>query len=326
MDESVIYVGLDDGYAATKLVASNGVQLRVPSRARAGAHGVSSVMGGASETMAYSTEGQRFTVGGMIEGEATRFDDYPVSPLNRVIVHHALQAAGLGGLPVHLVTGLPVAAFFTAGEVNRPLITAKQENLAKPVQAMSGEPMARLVGQSVYAEGVCAFIDYVVSDAGDTVADMHALVAVVDIGGRTTDCVTVSGGDIDHAKTGTGYIGVLDVIEMAAAQLCRQFEVETLSDGAVEAAVRTGRMRIYGRDHDVTGLIAGVIEEVGARIYREIMRQIGRAHEVDTVLFVGGGALLFADLLGRFRNGQMAPSPEFANARGMLKYARFVAG
>ena len=43
---------------------------------------------------------------------ATQEYGYPFSGLNRAIVEHALQQAGLAGHSLHAVSGLPVSAFY----------------------------------------------------------------------------------------------------------------------------------------------------------------------------------------------------------------------
>ena len=52
---------------------------------------------------------------------------------------------------------------------------------------------------------------------------------------------------------------------------------------------------------------------------------LGRGAELERILFVGGGAVALAeDIRDWFPNQTIAPHPAFANARGMLKYLRYV--
>ena len=127
-NEEIIYVGVDDGFRATKIVTSTGFQLAVPSLARSG-FALTSI--GSDEDAGiggYETDKRQFTVDSEIDGEDTRFDDYSLTEINRVLVNHVMQRAGLGGKRVALATGLPFQSFFIAGssDANQELISRKK--------------------------------------------------------------------------------------------------------------------------------------------------------------------------------------------------------
>jgi len=59
--------------------------------------------------------------------------------------------------------------------------------------------------------------------------------------------------------------------------------------------------------------------------HAETRRQLGLGVELDQVLFVGGGTVALAEhITNWFPNQAIAEHPAFANARGMLKYLRYV--
>ncbi len=61
------------------------------------------------------------------------------------------------------------------------------------------------------------------------------------------------------------------------------------------------------------------------RLHSETQRQLGLGAELERILFVGGGAVaLSGDIANWFPNQAIAEHPAFANARGMLKYLRYV--
>ena len=104
-------VGLDDGYAFTKLALPDGRLVAIPSRARLGRANVTWLDNAEQRIFEYETEDQSFAVG-EVDGEPTYFDAYPFSGLNRAIVQHGLQQAGLAAHSVHAVSGLPVSSFY----------------------------------------------------------------------------------------------------------------------------------------------------------------------------------------------------------------------
>ena len=95
-------VGLDDGYAYTKVALPDGRLSVIPSRARVGRSDVTWVHQGRQNIFEYETEGTRYSVGA-VDGAPTHFEGYPFSGMNRAIVQHALQQAGLGGQSLHAV-------------------------------------------------------------------------------------------------------------------------------------------------------------------------------------------------------------------------------
>ena len=126
---SPIQVGLDDGYAFTKVALPDGRLIAIPSRARVGKSGVTWIHEGQQRIFEYETEGTVYSVG-TVDGEPTNFEGYPTSGMNRAIVQHALQKAGLTGRSVHAVSGLPVSAFYKKnGEPRRDAIVILPDHL-----------------------------------------------------------------------------------------------------------------------------------------------------------------------------------------------------
>lgn len=327
--DSIIDVAVDDGHAGIKLaVLENGrisKFLRINSRARAGIHGTTMIdhPSSASNVVvpSYSTAGAQYTVGDFADAEGARFDDYPVSGLNRVLVHHALRLAGLGGRKIRLATGLPLSRFFKGEKPNDQLIAAKDEAIRIGVTPADGSATAEIVEHRVFPEGLGAWINYAVGDDGELREGLdEETVAIVDIGGRTTDtAVILPGRRIDHARSGSADIGVLNVIEAMSIALLKDKGVE-IPAHSIETALVTRTIRMWGNNEDVGHLVDAAAEEVLTRIMREINRRLGTGVDIDKILLVGGGAHVFKTALTRYPNITVAEMPEFANAFGFAKY------
>jgi len=328
-EQELIYVGVDDGFRQTKIVTSTGIKLSVPSLARSG-FALTSIHGEDAGSGGYETEGRQFTVDAEIDGEDTRFDDYALSEINRVLVNHVIQMAGLAGRDIKLATGLPFQSFFRPGsnEPNQDLIDRKIANLSIEVKPLNGAAAPHIVAQQVTAQGLAAYVDYLTADSGEIRADIDpsAPVAVLDIGGRTTDVVTVyGGGKLDHEVSGTGNIGISNVYDQLENELKRKFSVAKIRLGTLERVARERKIRLRGQEHNVSDLINAAVEDVGGQIIREIKRRIGDAAEMESVILVGGGAVLMEQLIRReFPHCYVPAEPEFANGRGMLKYIQFM--
>lgn len=329
-DSEIINVGADDGFASTKLVIyKNGKleqKLSIPSRARSGIHGTTMIdrPGDADAGIVvpgYETDGAHYTVGNFADAESARFDDYPFSGMNRVIVAHALRLAGLGGKKVSLATGLPLSRFFKADQANTEVINRKDASIRRVVTPMDGSQTAEIVDHRVFPEGLAAWIDYAVDAEGNLREGIEdESVAIIDIGGRTTDtAVVLPGRQIDHARSGSADIGVLNVIEGIGVSLLKAHGVE-IPAHAIESALVTRHIRMWGTQIDINEFIESATEEVLTRIMREISRRLGSAVDLDKIILVGGGAHVFKKVISRYQNITVAEDPEFANARGFAKY------
>ena len=194
---------------------------------------------------------------------------------------------------------------------------------------MSDALPAGIAFHEVIPEALAAWYDYVIVEReGKALLDEKQLsvpVAIVDIGGRTTDYVVVKDQGILHASSGSLQCGMLDVKQIVANGIQERFDLESLGEQLIAHAVEHKIVRLQGKDHDVAALVEAAKREVVERIHAETRRQLGLGLELDRVLFVGGGTVALAeDIANWFPHQAIAEHPAFANARGMLKYLRYV--
>ena len=323
-------IGIDDGYACTKLALPDGRLLTVPSTARPGRSRVTWMPNARPIIFEYETGGRIYSVG-EVNAVPTRFDGYPISGLNRAIVQHALQCADLEGQDVHAVSGLPVGAYYRhSGSRRQGAIAAKRENLLQPVQPKNLALATDIVEHEVIPEALAAWYDHVIAEQGGVgtldKAKVQRPIAVVDIGGRTTDTVVVRNQGVVHGSSGSCPLGMLDAEQAFAERIEERFDIGTLDPRLTQRVFASQSLRLYGRDYDVSGDVAEARQELVERLHAEVRRQLGGGAELDSVVFVGGGALALGEAIGDwFPNQTTASRPEFANARGMLKYLRYVA-
>lgn len=321
----MLSVAVDDGHAETKVVAFRDgeliLEMAIPSRARSGLHATTEV--GTKDGVvgsSYTTEGCSFYVGNFHDSETTRFDGYPFSGMNRSIVHHALRLAQLGGEDINLATGLPLSTFYANGKKNAEVIQNKIDSLSISIEASDGKPVANITKHSVFPEGLAAYIDYAMDANGIVIADLDKTIGVVDIGGKTTDiAVVLPQGTLDHSRSGSENIGVLDLIEALGPMLKSKFGF-LVPEILISESLKSGSIKVRGESHDITQMIrtasAGVLE----RIYREISRRLGSAADLDLILLVGGGANIFSDATKLYPHMSIPDNPQFSNARGFAKF------
>ncbi len=150
-------------------------------------------------------------------------------------------------------------------------------------------------------------------------------IAIVDIGGRTTDYVVVKNQGIVHGSSGSLQCGMLDVKQQVADGIQARFDLECLGDQIIAQSVLNRVVRLHGKDYDIAPLVELAKRQVVEQILVETRRQLGLGVELDRVLFVGGGAVALTNHIDSwFPNQTIVEHPAFANARGMLKYLRYV--
>ena len=329
-DETLPFnVGVDDGYAAVKLAwyGPDGTirTHSVPSRIQYGAPGIGFLPGEEQRKVwGYETDGVMYAVGSGVSGVSTRFPDYNLSPLSRVLAHHALIASGFSGEEVRIGSGLPLDRYFREEkEGKRPdEIRAghKIENFSRPVRRLDGGEPVRIVKHKVLPQGLAAVADWLFD--GTSFRDQKAPIGVVDIGGQTTDISVIDPEfQANHGHLRTVDLGVLDVRDILGRQILNSHrDVDKITDVGLDEAMTTGALLIWGKEVSVREKLSAAVREVEARLEQEILSVFGKeASSLETILFVGGGSHVFRNLPERFPSAEVPDAPAFANARGFLK-------
>lgn len=325
--------GIDDGRFGIKLIGEDGARIYIPSRLSSGAQ-VISIGEGGDDNMYDTEEGQTYTVSEGLPPIDTRFGDYDFSDINRVLVNHALIKAGFGGQPVRIVTGMPVASYFVGNTPNTDLIDRKIKNLVgrKITNRNSAVRSSEIVSANVTSEAIAAFFDLLIAMDGTVnqrISDMVAggPIGIVDIGGETTDCaVIINGGKgVDAGRSGTAKIGTLSLNASLEARLKHEFKLDALTPAKVEQAAMTGNLSLFREQRDVSSIVKEEKRALASMVISDVKRKFRDAADLECVFFVGGGALLLSEQLADlYPHSEVVEDPQFANARGMFKIAKYI--
>jgi len=337
--DTLSFVGVDDGHFGTKICLEDGTCHYMPSRAVIGLQPVVS-LDGTEQSNAYEIDGEHYTViedQVLIPAADTRHLKplYAIHPLNRAIVHHMLQKFGFGGRRVAIATGLPMDNYYMAGAtLNEELIAAKKAHLLNPnIQNLNPNvKLARIERHNVLAEGIAAWFDLALDFNGNENPETVEMVAdralaIVDIGGKTTDIAMVmeGGQGLYPERSGTRAVGVLNFYEAVGARLKDRFQLNDAPPAKhIEEAIRTKQYKLFGKPHDVSSAVDGEAKMIAQQIKSMMNKLIGSGSDIGHVVFVGGGAILLRDYLeAEYPNQAIFPAnPEFANARGLVKAAK----
>ncbi|WP_042875528.1 ParM/StbA family protein [Cupriavidus necator] len=336
-------VGVDDGHFGIKVVAGPGRSFVMPARAWAGKLLTAQFHDSQAPDNVYETADGEFVTITASDVAApavdTRSADYPTSSVNRALVAHALIEAGAAGHQVSIVTGLPVDRFYLRGSKNVELIEAKKSSLLRPLARPAGAeglaPLATVVDHAVISEAVAAFLDAQLDFDGNEDPEFSEIsevmpVAVVDVGGKTTDIAVVreGGAGLYSEKSGTAEVGALYLYDQLDRRLREAFQLkEEVPFAYRKRAIETGTYMLYGKKHDVSEMVSDALDDFAVQVGHEVSKRLKDASIFGRTLFVGGGARLLASRRAQVFPGVPAEGiwipdePEFANARGMYKAA-----
>lgn len=347
-------VVIDDGHTATKVVWRQGDEAEAfvfPSKAILG---VAEVVGGEVrgadvyfvDQKLKPRPNQIYTLYGR-EHPITvdnRFEGFPMSKQNRVLVHHALVRSGVTS-SVDIITTIPVRDYFKPSSptgTNEALTSAKNENVTAKCyrrDALTGEgeePYYEIDEALVFPEGVYAIYDVAFSDT-PTAEELEAFqskyftgnnsFAVIDIGGKTTDVIIAEWNcsdasfTVDIQKSKTMRIGVMDVAVALEREIERKFDVSNLSFDALDL-LASGSITISGVVHDISDLVADAVALVGGKISDRIAPILDGYRQFGVMIFCGGGAALFREIAAQYPSTVVhtPDDPQFSNAMGIMKF------
>ncbi|BAD42268.1 ParM/StbA family protein [Symbiobacterium thermophilum] len=168
-----------------------------------------------------------------------------------------------------------------------------------------------------------------VLDARGQLAQQHpaadARVGIVDIGFRTTDLVTVEGGEYVPEQSRTVPTGLSAAYGAVANALLREYGIER-ENHALDEAIISGEIGVSGRRVDITGLREKAFEQLATKVLVEI-RSTWQVADYDFLWFTGGGGLaLQRYLVPQFSQASLIADPLTANSREYLAWAHYIYG
>lgn len=336
------FVADDNGYADHKFAwydAASKIQVgKVPSRIVQGAALRAAAGGNAVD--GYTTQGQTFTCAPRLRDPMNlRNGDYPTSAANRVLFAHGLNYFGLLGLPIRASVTLPFRDLFKPdGSVNMIMKEATIANFRdNPVEVIGSAIQPEILSVNVYAEAMCGYFDWLLTDDGEArkdVMEIEGEIAIVDIGGSTTDIVSLqySGQQlvINNRNSGTEKSGVIDAKELLTSSVTEALIREGVIDGGhddqlpknfIDQILMEGKGVWMQDEWDFTAQRDAACLEVARRVTNYIKNTLGGIGHYDAIRVIGGGSIVFRPWLQSMM--RLATfGDEYSNAKGALKYMR----
>jgi len=320
-------IGLDIGYAATKIVAALDRRASFPSvvgtpdKARFSLDSTSAIL---------LEEPRRVLVGAdavLQSRHITRREDRRWIESNE---WYTLALAAMTEITtgtraeMNIVTGLPISFYDDRDAVQARLAGQHRvQREDRPAQQFNVNDV-RVIPQPFGA------LLSVALDNGGKIVDHDMAtgnVGVIDIGGKTTNLLAVSSLSEINRETASVGVGAWSVVRALRAWMAREYPDLDLRDHQVAEVVQARLLTYYGEQVEVGDVIDDILEPMAGQVIAEATQLWNGAAGLKAILVAGGGALLLGEYVRRhFRHARVVDDPVFANATGFWKFARRIAG
>jgi hypothetical protein len=221
---------------------------------------------------------------------------------------------------LRVVTGLPVAFYDDRQAVRDWLLgdhrVQREDRRAQTFQVIACHVIPQPFG---------ALLSVALDNHGRIVdrALATSTVGVVDVGGKTTNLLSVDHLSEIKGETGSVSVGAWDIVRSIQEWLARNYPgLEELRGHQVIDAITSRRVKYYGETVDLTVIVEETLEPLAEQVLAEASRLWNVGATLDTILVTGGGALLLGPAVQRhFRHARVVEEPVFANALGYWRFA-----
>ena len=341
-------IGVDDGHNCIKVYAGRDsatglpIQYKMLSRAAMGI--VNMGQDDAITKELVSVDGDIFTVSeSLSQFDNTCQDEYQTSKLSKALVYQALRNANLLSNDLKITSGLPVNRFYNESKtgMNKKLISEKKETLKNMSEVFNvydknnNLPKINIHDVCVLCEANAAFFDVLLDDNGDDTQIGMELelyeggAGVIDIGGRTTDCVVVNpnGQSLNASRSATRNVGILDFQDGIRASMKEEHGLRFISEVNLQKALLNDC--VYGLGNKKID-ISEIVNHHKTILFKKLENifdsTIGDGSDLPAIILVGGGSYFLKDLIEqKYQNIIIPDDVEFSNARGFYKiYKHYV--
>jgi hypothetical protein len=148
-------------------------------------------------------------------------------------------------------------------------------------------------------------------------------VGVIDIGGKTTNLLSVKRLAEIGRETESVAVGAWDVVRAVRSFLADRCPNLELRDHQVVEAIVARQVRYYGEPVDLKPVVDAALEPMANQVIAQASQLWNGGASLDAILVAGGGALLLGPYLkAHFRHARVVSEPVFANAEGYWKLAQ----
>ena len=219
-----------------------------------------------------------------------------------------------------IVTGLPVSFYADRTTVrDRLLGNHKVQREGRRAQSL------RVSDCRVIPQPFGALLSMALDDRGRIVDKTLATgsVGVIDVGGKTTNLLSVSRLSEIARKTASVNVGAWDAERAVAAWLADHCPDLELRDHQIMQAIIARQVKYYGEPVDLGPVVDAELAPMAEQIVAEATQLWNGGAGLDVILVTGGGALLLGPAIkAHFRHARIVDEPVWANALGFWRLAQ----
>src|SRR5690625_557247 len=337
-------ISVDLGYGFVKAVSSNGNRVIFPSVVgnEGSSLGLASAFGKRKDNvsnMHIKFDNKSYFVGELAEKESQsttrvfereRFNNMYTT----ILLNTAIQLVSESDI-VNVTTGLPLDFYQSQAKDFRESILAIQpitEWVADPLAG--GERRINIENGFVFPQGASAVFSALINHEGKFVYPQFmnegSLIALIDIGFRTTDFVVVeiqnNGSFVPIAKlSGTVDEGVINLHKRLHSTYKDRTGGSDLNDRFIKQALNNGHLFYRGEKVDFNDIILSAKESIIANIADRLKGVWANESDLFSAIFLaGGGSELFESTIQpHFDNRlELIRESQFANAIGYLRLGK----
>jgi plasmid segregation protein ParM len=222
---------------------------------------------------------------------------------------------------LRIVTGLPVA-FYADRQVVRDRLLGEHKVQREGRHSQRFTVTDCAVIPQPFGALLAACLDDRGRIANPTLA--AGAVGVIDVGGKTTNLLSVSRLTEVSPETDSVAVGAWDAVRAIRTWLADRYPgLEELRDHQVVDAIVTRQVKYYGEPVDLKAIVDETIEPLADQVVAAASQLWNGGATLDAILVTGGGGLLLGPYIVRhFRHARVVEDPVFANALGYWRLAQ----
>jgi plasmid segregation protein ParM len=224
---------------------------------------------------------------------------------------------------LRIVTGLPVAFYDDKQTVKARLLGDHRVH-----REGNGAQVFKVTACHVIPQPFGALLAACLDDRGRIIDKTLAggAVGVIDVGGKTTNLLSVNRLAEIGRETASVNAGAWDAVRAVRDYLAREYPDLEKRDHELVDAIKARGLNYYGEPVNLGPVLDTVLEPMAEQVIAEAGQLWNGAANLDAILVSGGGAHLLAPYIARhYRHARTVADPVFANALGFWRFAERLA-
>jgi plasmid segregation protein ParM len=154
-----------------------------------------------------------------------------------------------------------------------------------------------------------------------------ANVGIIDIGGKTTNLLSVNRLKEISKETASINMGAWDLVRHLKAHLRENYPDIDLRDHEIAQVLKQGWLPYFNQEIDIQPIINELIAPIASAIIAEAGQLWGTAARLGSIICTGGGANIVGPFIeNHFRHAWTIEEPEYANVTGYNFFAHYLWG